>query len=392
MVKAWVGVTLGAVLALVAGCSESPDEREFATCGSGEVVADPLASGEGSAPGAGQLISVDAVEQRQGAQVWRIEYCTTGKDGDLVPVSGLVIAPDTPAPEGGFPVIAWAHGSLGLNDECAQSTRGAQIIPYLPQWVEAGYAIVASDYEGLGTPGTPPYLVGQSEARSILDSLRAAGTMSEANTGPDTVIVGHSQGGHAALFAGQLASSYAPEQNIVGVAALAPPTDLAAIGDERFGSGAGFSTTSVLIAAWVDYYELDASQLLTEEGLEALDMARNSCANVEGLEGPDEKFLKEPITENPQWVELLEENFPGQRPTEAPIFIMQGDTDALVSAESTMGAVPRLCETNPDLRFRLYADTTHGGVLTRAAPDLFEFTEDAFAGQSTSVGDDCSTV
>ena len=99
--------------------------------------------------------------------------------------------------------------------------RGASTIPGLQSFLQDGY-VVATDYPGLGTQGPAPYLVGSSEARAVLDSVRAARQLPGANAGSHFIVWGHSQGGQAALFAGQLARSYAPELKLQGVAVAAP--------------------------------------------------------------------------------------------------------------------------------------------------------------------------
>lgn len=93
----------------------------------------------------------------------------------------------------------------------------------LPELLKRGYAVVAPDYPGLGTPGPHPYLVGESEGHAVLDAVRAARNAPEAHAGQRFAVWGHSQGGHATLFAGLLAQSYAPELQLVGVAAPRRP-------------------------------------------------------------------------------------------------------------------------------------------------------------------------
>ena len=85
-----------------------------------------------------------------------------------------------------------------------------------------GYVVVATDYEGLGVPGVHPYLVGVSEAHAVLDSVRAARELPATQATSRFAVWGHSQGGHAALWTGQLQPSYAPDVTLAGVAALAP--------------------------------------------------------------------------------------------------------------------------------------------------------------------------
>src|SRR3954465_10856018 len=104
-------------------------------------------------------------------------YTSTGIAGKTVGVSGDVAVPNGKAPKGGWPVITWAHGTVGIADACAPSRIGTQKnydSPLLNSWLKAGYAVVRTDYEGLGTPGPHPYLIGDSEGRSTLDMVNAA--------------------------------------------------------------------------------------------------------------------------------------------------------------------------------------------------------------------------
>src|SRR4051794_38782139 len=161
-------------------------------------------------------------------------YRSTGVDGKPVAVSGLVSIPKGKTPKGGWPVVTWAHGTSGIADECAPSRDTASnpahlfnsyIYPLLNSWLKRGYAVVRTDYEGLGTPGDHPYLVGDSEGRSVLDMVRAARRV-DPSLGKRVVIAGHSQGGQAALFAARLAPRWTPELQIRGTIAFAPASHL----------------------------------------------------------------------------------------------------------------------------------------------------------------------
>src|SRR5215211_6878564 len=110
-------------------------------------------------------------------QQFRILYSSTnGMDGKTpVVVSGAFFIPKGTPPVGGWPLIAWAHGTTGIADICSPSwqARSYRDVSYLNRWLEQGYAIVATDYQGLGTPGPHPYLTVRLEAYSVLDSVRA---------------------------------------------------------------------------------------------------------------------------------------------------------------------------------------------------------------------------
>ena len=83
-----------------------------------------------------------------------------------------------------------------------------------------------TDYEGLGTPGAHPYLIGRSEGHSVLDAVRAARKLDK-RLGKRVVLAGHSQGGQSVLWAASLAPNYTPDLKVRGTVALAPVSHLA---------------------------------------------------------------------------------------------------------------------------------------------------------------------
>ena len=156
--------------------------------------------------------------------------------------------PKTKPPKGGWPVISYAHGTTGVSDECAPSRDSATnlahpyisyIYPVLDAWVKKGYAVMRTDYQGLGTPGVHPFLIGAAEGRGVIDIVRAARQLN-AKVGKRWISAGHSQGGHAALFAGAAGAPWAPELKLRGVArvrARVAHQGPAAPGAEAHGAG-----------------------------------------------------------------------------------------------------------------------------------------------------------
>src|SRR4051794_4477054 len=94
-------------------------------------------------------------------------YSSTSADGGRTAVSGTVAVPKGKAPKGGWPVVSWGHGTVGIADACAPSIAGMPgnyDSKLLNSWLKAGFAVVRTDYEGLGVPDvTHPYLIGTSE-------------------------------------------------------------------------------------------------------------------------------------------------------------------------------------------------------------------------------------
>ena len=169
-------------------------------------------------------------------KAWHLLYRSTSATGAPDAVSGTLLVPPAPWLRGGpRPLITYAVGTHGLGDQCAPSNLLAHGIEnesaLLAQALSQGWAVVVTDYEGLGTPGTHTYAVGQSEGRAVLDAARAASRVTGAGLSPSGPIgvFGYSQGGQAAAWAAELQGTYAPELNVVGVAAGGVPADLNAV-------------------------------------------------------------------------------------------------------------------------------------------------------------------
>src|SRR5271163_819050 len=158
-----------------------------------------------------------------GATTYRVLYRSTGLDNKPILVSGVVIVPPGDPPPGGRPIVAWAHPTSGVVPRCAPSLAIFlfEQIQGLRSFVRDGYVVAATDYPGLGTVGPHPYLVGVSEGRAVIDSVRVASHLPGSGGGNKFVVWGHSQGGQAALFTGILAKTYAPELELLGVVAAA---------------------------------------------------------------------------------------------------------------------------------------------------------------------------
>jgi uncharacterized membrane protein HdeD (DUF308 family)/acetyl esterase/lipase len=204
--------------------------------------------------GHGRLVRYDDYLGRapQNGEVTRILYTTRDAVSRPAVASALVIVPDDPPP-GPRPVVIWNHGTTGVAQGCAPSLRDASAtrwaIPALEEALAAGWVVVASDYSGQGAPGNFPYLIGKGEARSSLDAVLAAGELDDLTLSPDTVVWGHSQGGHAALWTTLLAPEYTPGVEVLGTAAVAPAADPLALADALLTDQAG-AMLSVL-TSWV---------------------------------------------------------------------------------------------------------------------------------------------
>ncbi|WP_106816156.1 lipase family protein [Microbacterium timonense] len=355
----------------------------------------------------GRLIRVDdfAGQKPPGADVHRILYTTRDAVGQPAVASALVIVPQD-APAGPRPVVSWNHGTTGVARGCAPSLRDASAtkwaIPGLDQAVARGWVVVASDYSGQGAPGVFPYLIGRGEARSSLDAVLAARELEDLNLSRQTVVWGHSQGGHAALWTSQLAEDYAPDIDVRGTAVLAPaaePVELA----EELTSGDANALLSILIS-WVlvpyadTYDDVDLSRYIAP-GAEAIvrEMTQR-CPSEPGVVVSVATALG--VSEDrPLYVGDLTAGALGRRlqdntptgPWAQPILIAWGDSDEVIPPHLQHQFVERLCAQGDRVRSLEYRGYDHLRTLlpgSHFVPVLIDWTDARFRHAATHV-DDC---
>jgi len=343
---------------------------------------DPLPSGR-----PGDLIWYRPFVGSEGAQSYEILYRSTTVAGDPVAVSGVVVVPGGPA-TAPRPVLAWAHGTTGMGDQCAISDtmvagKGGEIA-LAKLATGKGWVFVATDYQGLGTPGDHTYLVGQAEGRNVLDSIRAAQRLqsSGATDVSAGLVWGHSQGGGAAWFAAELAPTYAPDANVMGSAVGAPAGNPSLILDYADKPAAGFAlmTAAGFMAAYPDL----PSDVLTAKGRGApLETARTGC-NSEILGSMattprDELFAERPSTD-PAWQRVLDENRAGEVRTNVPVFVYHGEADELLPVASSAPLAARACALGSPVQRKTYPGASHSGVIAPALGDIVAFLEARLAG------------
>jgi pimeloyl-ACP methyl ester carboxylesterase len=327
----------------------------------------------------------------EGAVAWKILYLSTSHTDEPTAVSATLVVPTTPAPTGGRPVVAFAHGTVGIAPNCAPSLRSywADDIDGLVAFLEAGYAVVATDYAGMGTSGTHPYLVGKSAAMNVLDSVRAAHNFSEADAGTAYVVWGYSQGGHASLFTGELTASYAPELKLVGVAAGAPPTDLGTLFERDLGTTFGNVLGAFAFVSWSKVYddaELDqiiggvARPVVKNTAKVCIREEQEATAILPGSIFMKVTFLSNHPPETEPWESLFVENSPGRSKIPAPIFIVQGEEDGLVHPDVTEAFADSLCAQGHTVELRTYPDVHHITAVPVVTPDVVAWIIDRFAG------------
>lgn len=327
-----------------------------------------------------------------GAQAYRVLYTPTLDDGEPAVASGIVIAAED-LPPGPRPVIAWAHGTTGVAEGCAPSLLndpfGAGATPALAQVIANGWVMVATDYVGLGTAGPHPYLIGQAAGRSVLDSVRAAHQLDGLVLEDQTVVWGHSQGGHAALWAGQLADTYAPDADIIGVAALSPAADLPALAGNVPNAPGGSIFGSYVIQAYSAVYDnVDFDDYVRAVArLQTREMASRCLAEPELFVSAVSVLLFDmSIWSGDPTAGALGDRLSENTPTghiSAPLLIGQGEADRLITPTAQAAYVQRRCGAGEQVEYRTYPSYGHIDIVDEGSPmipDLLAWTRERLEG------------
>ncbi|SFA41741.1 Prolyl oligopeptidase family protein [Rhodococcoides kroppenstedtii] len=371
--------------------------------GASPAAAAPLPASVPTDAAAGELLSVRPLSSELwvpgAAQAVALEYTTTDAFGSPATSTGTVFLPPGTAPAGGWPVISWAHGTSGLADACAPSVSGPAApqrdLPYLANWIDNGYAIVASDYAGLGTPGLHAYLDGRTTAHNVVDMVAAGRNYTSTlpagqQLSSSWAAVGQSQGGGAAIYTARYATEFGgPELDYRGAVGTGTPAYI-----ERLLEIGGPGTPPVPLTpgltAYVSYIvaalryahpELGIDTILTPTGAEYAALAESECIldfeeQLRGVSLGD--FFTAPLTSLPNfqstvahYMAMPESGF------DKPFFMGHGALDTDVPYPTTALYAARLTENGQPVTFKTYPGD-HSATLTASPPDALAFLDRLF--------------
>jgi pimeloyl-ACP methyl ester carboxylesterase len=310
---------------------------------------------------------------------WLVLYQGTGVDGKPTAISGTVSIPKGKAPKDGWPVITWAHGTTGIADSCAPSITNVNQhydFALLQGWLKAGYAVVRTDYEGLGTPGTHPFLIGTSEGRAVLDIATAARQL-DPSLGKRVLISGHSQGGHAALWAASLAAKWAPKLKIVGTVAFAPANHLGeqAVAIPSLKDPSGLSGLASLIVRAVDATNpsLGIPALLSDPATALYPQTLTKCLpdleKTDSFGGLAPASLFKTGADTAPLIAKLNANDPEDLTFKTPLLIEQGEADTTVFPGLTDELVAEYKSHGMHPTYDTYDGVVHEQVVKTGAKD-----------------------
>jgi fermentation-respiration switch protein FrsA (DUF1100 family) len=372
-------------------------------------VPQPLPSG-----GPGTLIKSEVVSDPNlvGGTLYVVMYESNGPRHSVVPVTGMVVVPDGTPPAGGWPVVTWGHGTNGMADVCAPSLAGSSQIPGVNQLVAAGYAVTASDYQGEGTPGLMPYIVGASAAEDTVMIVQAARALPGVELSSSYVVWGHSEGGQTAMFS-IYDHKYAKHLNLRGVVAGAPPSQFSLL--YTFLVNSPFDYYLMMVAgSYNSYYgnkKAPLAAIMTPQAEALIPQLDNGCSSyVQGVvdaavTATPHQSLADLIPQNPftvkKWAKLFSANDPEsfKKKTSTPLLIIQGGNDEQIPVISTQILQSHLCGIHQPTERWVYSGQSHAGVIVPSFYDMLHWIGDRFTSTAkvdpyvpTAGGDNTITI
>lgn len=346
---------------------------------------------------AGSILKSEPIpDAPTGVKAFRIMYMSKNNAGDPLPITAYMAMPDKPT-QTGYPVVAIAHGTTGLDPQCGMSeapfTKGTTGFEYWnflgAQLVQSGMAIVVTDYEGMGAPGTPTYLL-RKQGYDVLDSLRAATRFDPALIDANNLaMIGHSEGAYVTLVGADMANEYAPELSLRGAVSIAPggvppvPAAVKAIvastGSEGGGPRNGYIT--YLSSSWSATYPdlLPFDSWVTPKGAAEVPQYAKQCQGqvVQTMTAPFTDYFRKDLP--PEVIEVAAMNQPITRKAAVPVLMLQGMKDKGIVPQVTKGMFQLSCSYGSTVEYQQYKDDTHRSSVFASAETFTNWIQDRFA-------------
>ncbi|MGI5207389.1 alpha/beta hydrolase family protein [Spirillospora sp. CA-108201] len=328
-----------------------------------------------------------------------VTYVSEGVGGKRITVSGTVAVPKGTPPRGGWPVLSWAHGTTGTADACAPSADTADgpahdylsvTESYLDKWVANGFAVVQTDYEGLGTPGGHPYLNGASEANTVTDIVRAA-RKADHRIGRDWFVAGHSQGGQATLYTA--AARQTPRDiRLKGAVSIAPGSNMSQtaryVKAQYPGAEVGLPFLFVLLnGAQAADPAFVPEDLLTDEAAAVAKAGRTNACLLQ-LKQLSKALPLDKVFRPDADLTRFETYYNAQEALgltlKVPTLVAQGTADREVSPAATRNIVGDLCKRYGTVDHRTFEGADHRGAISASFETALKFAQAVRRGETPS--------
>lgn len=328
-----------------------------------------------------------------GAHAVRILYHSQTRDGRDVAASGVVLLPAGVPPGGGWPLIAWAHGTSGVARQCAPSLM--RDVEYgsegLMPMVASGFAVVATDYAGLGTPGPHEYDNKIAQANDVVYSVPAARAAVRA-LGARWVAIGHSQGGVAVWGVAELEAT-AHDPNYVGGISVAGDMDF-----DWYEVHDSHTYTTDTALYWpltafgikASYPSFNPARLLTTPFLERYpDVTTKGCwyyAYAAAAEVSGQSAVRPGWQRIPELKRYNADNRSATKPIKGPLLILAGDDDQSVNFANIKSGVARACKLGLPIEFVHRPHLDHDPLMEKTIDLQLGWTRDRLAGTPSRNG------
>jgi len=363
--------------------------------------------------GGAYLLSGDGSDQQsefqfsgaEAARSYRLQYLLPDQNGSSANRSAVVLVPGGEVPDDGWPIIGWSHAFTGIAPVCAPSNHAdlAGSAGYLDRWLTAGYAVVAADY-ATSHNGASHYLDPKFSGLSVMLAIQAAVEHDDALSSR-YITVGQGQGGHAALAAAAQHDA-ASELDLLGVVAMAPPTQLRELldaklqvfGDEsrtldaRVQAAESYLIQSVLLLqaaedssasfSIAEYFGDDAGQLLNAAQFRcAAAIEEAASAQVAGnllIHGNIESLIDSTVYDHGLVIDYLNSIEAGDLSIQVPVLLQQGENDSLVTPAATASLQTRLADSNGDMPLLIEYQADHHSIREAGFADALTFADGRF--------------
>ena len=306
----------------------------------------------------------------------RLLYYSHSSNGGPVAASGVILFPDKTPPAGGWPVIAWAHTLNGVARQCAPTLdRNLQHGPFLAMYVNLGYAVVATDYTGLGTNFRNAYADTISNAWDVIDSVAAARNAVH-QLGARWIAIGTGDGANAALKVAELEQNL-EDANYLGSAAISPSADL----EDAYATTGKLSLDEPVFLAYgikTVYPQFEPNHLLTEKAMFSYQTVANACLRTESTSADSAPAMLRPKWQTDPFVQqFFARNRLGKTPAREPLLVISSDANPV--AQQTGKIVDWLCQQKDHVQFEKFTGYDSGGVIGDSVRDQMNWVEGRFA-------------
>ena len=321
-----------------------------------------------------------------GITAYRFLYHSRSASGNDVASSGVILYPDKKTPAGGWPVIAWAHDASGVGRQCAPSLeRNLQHGPLLAMYVNLGYAVVATDYSGLGSNFRNAAADSLSNAWDMIYSIPAARS-ALGQLGPKWVAIGSGEGGMAVVAVDELERDLR-DPNYLGSIAFPRLVDL----QEMYEPPSNFSVMSVLRLAYgikTVYPKFEVKNILADPALGWFEKLGQACeeSDLGSAQKIDPKTLLKPGWKSNEFVQqYFSRNRFGLKPANSPLLLASSADDLFSIASNAIFS--RMCKLGDHIEFQKYPEADTGQVIGDSVRDQMAWIGARFAGRNTQ--NDC---